>query len=191
MTTPDHRLESRFWVSVNKDGPVVSHVDGIDVCWVWTSYKDRRGYGMLGVGGKGKALAHRIAWKLANGDIPPGMCVLHRCDNPSCVRASHLFLGTHADNMRDMVSKGRAKSGGCRGSGCGGAVLSEGKVEIVKARLADGVSTGQVARELGVSRGAILAISIGRTWTHVPWPEGASLSIDRSPWRYVVKRRAA
>jgi hypothetical protein len=181
MTAPDHTLESRFWMRVNKDGPIVTHVDGIDACWVWAGMRDKRGYGFLYVGGAKKVLAHRFSWELANGEISSGMHVLHRCDNPNCIRPSHLFVGTHADNMRDMASKGRARSGGCRGSGYNRAVLDEASVAVVMAQLAEGIPTGQVARNFGVSRGAILAISIGRTWTHVPWPEGASLSIERSP----------
>ena len=53
--------------------------------------------------------AHRWAWMLVHGSIPDGLHVLHRCDNPPCFRPSHLFLGTDADNARDMASKGRSK----------------------------------------------------------------------------------
>lgn len=58
------------------------------------------------VGGKSK-YAHRLMWEEVNGPIPHGMCVLHRCDNPPCIRPDHLFLGTKADNVRDMIAKGR------------------------------------------------------------------------------------
>ncbi|MHB1172823.1 MAG: HNH endonuclease signature motif containing protein [Lacisediminihabitans sp.] len=50
---------------------------------------------------------HRLAWQDANGPIPDGMLVCHRCDNPACYHLPHLFLGTYADNNRDMVAKGR------------------------------------------------------------------------------------
>lgn len=83
-----------------------------DGCWLWPVV-GANGYGMFrrrGVWG-----AHRIAWVYTHGDIPPGMHVCHRCDVPNCINPEHLFLGTHTDNMRDMLSKGRRKAGG--GSG--------------------------------------------------------------------------
>lgn len=80
-------------------------------CWEWQGTRLPSGYGRIGIAGKGQGvtdLTHRVAYRIANGEIPPGMEVCHTCDNPPCCNPDHLFLGTHADNMRDMSAKGRA-----------------------------------------------------------------------------------
>ena len=99
--------EARFWAKVELT---------LDGCWLWTGSKT--GPGPYTTGGYGTVywrgeylLAHRVMWELANGPIPEGMHVLHRCDVRNCVRPDHLFLGTHQDNMADMARKGRAVSG--------------------------------------------------------------------------------
>lgn len=75
-------------------------------CWVWIAAKRKTGYGCFKH--RGKVLdSHRISWTLEKGDIPKGKWVLHKCDNPICVRPSHLFLGTPRDNVLDMIAKGR------------------------------------------------------------------------------------
>jgi len=91
----------RFWARVKKGKP--------DECWEWTASKNPKGYGWFRPGSKGCPFhAHRIAWRIANGPVPVGLCVLHRCDNPPCCNPHHLFLGTQLDNVRDKVQKGRA-----------------------------------------------------------------------------------
>lgn len=94
-------LADRFWPKVDRRGP--------DECWPWKAARRAAGYGKIGRGksGRGWMLAHRASWELAHGPISSETLVLHRCDNPPCVNPAHLFLGTHADNVHDMVAKGR------------------------------------------------------------------------------------
>jgi hypothetical protein len=76
-------------------------------CWGWKLCKDKKGYALFSI--KTKSIkAHRLSYQLFNGEIPAGMCVCHSCDNPSCTNPRHLWLGTNADNLRDMIAKGRA-----------------------------------------------------------------------------------
>lgn len=96
------KLMERFW---NK-------VDTSNECWNWTGSKNKDGYGSVGSGLRSRTmLAHRMSYAINVGEIPKGMCVCHKCDNPSCVRPDHLFLGTRKDNMQDMVRKGRDDNG--------------------------------------------------------------------------------
>jgi len=85
-------------------------VPGENGCLEWTGYRKRGGYGTIKVDGK-PLLTHRVAWELANGEIPDGLHVLHRCDVPACCAVNHLFLGTIADNNADKVRKGRGIAG--------------------------------------------------------------------------------
>lgn len=86
-------------------------------CLEWTGKRDKDGYGKRVVAGK-EYRVHRLAYIQAHGRIPKHLHVLHRCDNPPCYRLEHLFLGTHQDNVRDMVQKRRhnwgIKNGGCK-----------------------------------------------------------------------------
>ncbi len=92
---------NRFWSKVEKRAP--------DECWEWTARKDRAGYGEFHLCGK-TSKAHRVSYSISNPleDIN-GMCVLHKCDNPSCVNPSHLFSGTHQDNVADKCAKNRGR----------------------------------------------------------------------------------
>jgi hypothetical protein len=93
-------LAERFWHHVRKCA--------LDGCWEWHG-AIARGYGHISEGGRrGRARsAHRVSWELHHGPIPSSLYICHRWDNRRCVRPDHLFLGTHADNMRDMLAKGR------------------------------------------------------------------------------------
>lgn len=92
------RREQRFWSDVgepNEDG-----------CMEWMGTRLPRGYGSVTYKGE-RTTAHRIAYRLRKGEIPPGKFVLHKCDNPACCNPEHLFVGTQKDNIDDMIAKGR------------------------------------------------------------------------------------
>src|SRR5262245_56294238 len=95
MATNDDSVKRRFWSKVQKT----------ETCWLWTGAKTR-GYGAINIDHHA-VLAHRVSYELHIGPIPDGLYVLHRCDVHACVRPDHLFLGTHLDNIQDMVLKKR------------------------------------------------------------------------------------
>lgn len=147
-------LAKRFEAKVNKE----STPEG---CWLWTAYKTPAGYGQIRINGK-NAHAHRIAWELANGPIPPGLDVLHHCDNPPCVNPKHLFLGTDAENQQDCVNKGRHNAN--TGEDRPNAKLTIGAVKEIKESK---LSAYKLAAKFDVSRSAIRAVRDGRNWKQV------------------------
>ena len=94
---------TRFWEKV-------AVTDDVDACWLWQATKNQDGYGRFRVNGK-LVQAHRYSYELHGGLIPDGLHVLHTCDRPNCVNPTHLFAGTHADNMQDMYRKQRKVHG--------------------------------------------------------------------------------
>lgn len=101
MTIERRPLVQRFWDRVTPGTPTE--------CWIWPGTRNNKGYGLIGKGGRGTGgfTVHRVSWMIHRGPIPDGKWVLHRCDTPACVNPDHLFIGTHRDNMADMVAKGR------------------------------------------------------------------------------------
>lgn len=96
-------LNERFHRFVPRDVP---H----GMCWNWSGYKNPEGYGHIMATGKRVLKAHRVSYAIYNGEIPIGMVVRHKCDNPACVNPQHLELGTHADNARDKAVRKRTRT---------------------------------------------------------------------------------
>ena len=136
-------------------------------CWLWQGSKQRMGHGQIANGSFSKdkprnklLMAHRVAYELYHGPIPPGMCVCHRCDVPSCVNPSHLFLGTKSDNSADMKAKGRQK----RGAQLPQTKLTEADVRAIRAS-AD--TYKKIAERFGVASSHVCNIKKRRLWAHL------------------------
>jgi len=144
----------------------MSKVDTSGDCWEWLGgRKHSHGYGGFYLNGK-MDFAHRVAFKLFVRDLEPNECVLHRCDNPSCVNPNHLLAGSQAENMADMRSKDRAANVGPKGSLHGSHKLVEADIPTIRARLKT-ESAAAVSRDYGVADTTILAIKNGTNWRHV------------------------
>lgn len=149
-------LEERFWSKVAKAGG--------DACWEWLGKIHDHGYGLFTV--KQRHLrAHRVAWEMEHGPIPPGHIVRHRCDNRSCVRVDHLLLGTHGQNADDAISRKRLPRK--LGEQVSSAKLNPEKVRWIRNQHANGVAKATMARTLNVSTTTIASVIAGTTWSHV------------------------
>lgn len=135
-------------------------------CWTWTGARNRSGYGVVRLRGRWNALAHRVSWVLQHGtEIPSGQQVLHRCDNPSCVRPTHLFLGTNADNVADKIAKGRDRHGSFpTGTHHPNAKLTPEAVAQIREMRARGVLLRDIAAAVGVSKSSVWSVTSGKTW---------------------------
>lgn len=160
MRKAQNSLRTRFWLHVNKNG----------FCWVWIGRTMKDGYGVFRVGSRTdgtrkNALVHRLSWELHNGTIPAGLLVLHKCDNPPCVRPDHLFLGTHQDNATDKMKKGRFVPN--FGKSNGNARLSEEDVLLIRKYRAKKMKRKFVAFLFGISEHQVYLITAKRSWGHI------------------------
>ena len=190
----------RFWAKVDKDGPVPEHAPYLGQCWVWIAGRNALGYGTFAVR-RHSQLAHRVSWLMHGGSITPeAPCVLHACDNPSCVRPNHLWAGTRLENAQDRERKGRGSQptgdrNGSRkwperrprgermaalvrgtipkGEANYNAKLTANDVLAIRVLIADGETQGAIARKFGVGQTCISKIHSGVSWSHLDKVEGA------------------
>ena len=136
-------------------------------CVLWCLAVNKKGYGVIGARRQSR-LAHRLAYELRHGEVPAGHFVCHRCDVPACINPDHLFLGTPADNSRDMASKGRASR--LQGEHHPHRKLSNEQVAAIRAEYSHGDknnSTPALAKKYGVSHFTVWEIVKRRRWVHV------------------------
>lgn len=133
-------------------------------CWLWLGGCEQGGYGIFHTGSRGRdrrsRRTHRYSWEMHVGQIPVGMMVLHACDVRCCVNPKHLFLGSGADNVADMVWKKRQS----RGERHGRARLTEEEVHLVRELRRTGRSMSAIARCFEVGYSTISSIISGQNW---------------------------
>lgn len=155
-----------------------------DGCWIWNGHVVNTGYGIICIGNR-NIPAHRYAYELSTGQAPPkNMLVCHKCDVPRCVNPAHLFLGTHKDNVDDMVAKGRSRiNANQNDKKCGRdrdnpvklrsqrAVFSDAQVLDIRTRYAAGETQVALGKEFGVSNDCIHLIVTNRAYKDLAAPE--------------------
>lgn len=159
----------KFWKNVDKEGPFPDpekYPSVLGRCWSWGASKDRNGYGRFHKteeGGLVAIKAHRWSFESWNGKVPTGMCVLHHCDNPSCVNPGHLFVGTFRDNSDDKIKKKRHY----HGESVNTAKLNEIQVRVARRMRELGMSFQRIGDFFGVTKQSTISLVKRRTWRHV------------------------
>lgn len=152
---PNHLINRKEYFDsfINKDGE----------CWNWTG-EIKGGYGYFSINHINLPV-HRLMYEKYKGKITKGKCVCHSCDNTKCVNPDHLWLGSHSDNMKDMIQKERGNKS--KGEAHYNSKINEQQVLEIKKQLSHGLSMRQIERNLKISYRIIQHIKHGTTWAHI------------------------
>jgi hypothetical protein len=169
--------EMRFWSKVDMRTP--------EECWPWQASLHPSGYGRFKIASYTTVSASRTALIIKTRAEPEGLFACHTCDNPICCNPAHLYWGTHSDNMRDKVARGRCNPPPQDGFNNGAAKLDEQAFALVIARLKEGWTNKQIAADLPVSHSMVSLIRLGKMWraqsTALGWnPRPSNLPSRRS-----------
>ena len=151
----DEKVTARFWAKVTV-------VHDADSCWLWTAGLDKDGYGQASAAGK-TMRAHRMSYIIAHGSIPAGAVLMHSCDNPGCVRPSHLTPGTAANNNADKAAKGRSTIGTTNPA----AKLRLNEVRAIRELAAGGISGRRLSLIFGIHHTTATKLIRGDKWAKV------------------------
>lgn len=158
----------RFWSKVNKNGSIPAHVPELGKCWEWKRCLISVGYGAFTITRNKKQIliySHRMVWELTNSEIPKGLWVLHKCDNPKCCNPKHLFLGTARDNTLDMIQKGRNGHNKIKGELSPNHKLTTEQVLYIRDRYALGnITMKEIADEMNVHYSSISLVINRKRW---------------------------
>jgi len=178
--------EQRFWSKIDKQPGLGPKGD----CWHWMAARTKFGHGVFTEPPRRYIQSHRFMWKLKHGSIPEGAHILHRCDNPRCVKPDHLFIGDAIENMKDRMRKGRYATGKnawspnnldkvargerhgsrthpekvARGERNGNSKLDADKVDWIRSEIKRGRTHRSIAEEIGVHRATVTSVNRGRNW---------------------------
>lgn len=139
-----------------------------DDCWMWLGSLLPRGYARFSLHNEAVG-AHRVSYRVHIGEVPAGMCICHRCDNPPCVNPAHLFLGTNKDNIQDALTKKRMRF--IRGEAHPMSKLTCQSVKQIRSEYKPGMSIQEcvtIGAKFGVGINGVMSVVRGRTWKHVP-----------------------
>lgn len=173
-----------------RDAATLSRIEALSMpepnsgCWLWLG-SACLGYGRMRFGGQSR-LAHRVAYEAMRGPIPKGMVLCHKCDNPGCVNPDHMFVGTQADNVRDMVQKGRisrAERPQQWGTGNGNSRITD---DVVRAILLSPLPQREAAKAYGVAPSWVQRIRKREVWRHIEVPAD-----QLPPRKFFTKKKAA
>lgn len=177
---------ANFWNKVQKT----------DDCWIWAGARNKDGYGSARAGSRTVG-AHRLAWLLAYGSSPGSLCVCHKCDNPSCVRPDHLFLGTIKDNNTDRSMKGRTRTRWTPerrqpADRNPNSKLSTAAIQDIRQRRIKGERLAALAQAFGVDQSTISKVCRGETWIEGNLAADVDrMPVKRSPLAKLTEAQAA